>query len=286
MKWLSLFIAALLGGLVAAMVMRPDRHADNATSDHYTQVKESGTLRCGYIQYDPYFSKDPNTGKMSGIFYDITEEAARRLSLKVSWTEEVGWATFIEGIKTGRYDALCSGLSPSAAEGREVAYTLPVYYTAVSAYVRVDDTRFKSFEALNNPGVTISTMDGSLNSIIARTDFPLAKIHSESNMTDEGQMALNVLNGKADVNFMEVYRAAQFNIHNQPGLKNISPDKPLRVFPNMMALPMGDVRLQSMLNTALEELHSSGFVEQVLKKYENTPDAFLRIKTPYQSLQK
>ncbi|HCM83783.1 MAG TPA: hypothetical protein DIS76_04375, partial [Rhodospirillaceae bacterium] len=273
--FLAIF-TAILGAVIAVKIIPPQVQT-TAAETTFDQVKKTGVLRCGYIVYEPYFFKDPNTGKMSGIFYDLVEEMGHRLSLKVEWTEEVGWGNFIAGMQSGRYDALCSGLSPNAAEAREMGYSIPVYYTAVGAYVRADDTRFldktgeERWAALNDKAIKISSMDGSLNSIIAKTDFPNAEIFSIPNMSDEAQMAENVSVGKADVNFMEIYRAAQYDKNNPGKLMNIDASKPIRVFPNVMGLPIGDMRMKSMVDNAIDELHYSGFVDQVLPKYEIVP---------------
>lgn len=278
---LALF-TAILGAVIAVKIIPPQiQNAEAQTV--FDRVKKSGVLRCGYINYEPYFIKDPNTGKMSGIFYDLTEEMGRRLSLKIEWTEEVGWGNFIAGLQSGRYDALCSGLSPNAAESREMGYSSTVYYTAIGTYVRADDARFagksvaERWSALNDPTITISSMDGSLNSIIAKTDFPNAKIFSIPNMSDESQMAENVVAGKADVDFMEIYRAVQYDKNNPGKLMNIDPSRPIRVFPNLIGLPLGDARMKSMIDTTIEELHNSGYVEKLLQKYETVPGAFLRV---------
>lgn len=278
---------AILGAVIAVKIIPPQTQ-QAAAQTVFDKVKKSGVLRCGYIVYEPYFVKDPNTGAMSGIFYELTEEMGKRLSLKVEWTEEVGWGNFIAGIQSGRYDALCSGLSPNAAEAREMGYSIPVYYTSIGTYVRQDDARFagktveERWAALRGKDIKISSMDGSLNSIIAKTDFPEAEIFSIPNMSDEAQMAENVAAGKADVNFMEVYRAAQYDKNNPGKLMNIDPSKPIRVFPNLVGLPLGDVRMKSMFDTTIEELHNSGFIERVLEKYELTPGAFLRVRQGWQ----
>ena len=60
------------------------RHATkNAAPDTFERVTSSGVLRCGYVVYPPGLINDPNTGKISGIFPDVLEQAAHNLGLKV-----------------------------------------------------------------------------------------------------------------------------------------------------------------------------------------------------------
>ena len=40
----------------------------------YERVIRTGEIRCAYAVYEPPLIKDPNTGKLSGIFYDVMEE--------------------------------------------------------------------------------------------------------------------------------------------------------------------------------------------------------------------
>src|SRR5262249_13075574 len=102
---LSLIISALTGWFVAAHYATDKEAARPPTA--FERVTASGTLRCAYIVIPPRFVKDPQTGGFSGIAYDIVEEMAKSLNLKVDWAEEVNFGTLAEGLKTGRYDAVC-----------------------------------------------------------------------------------------------------------------------------------------------------------------------------------
>ena len=72
----------------------------------YNRVMRSGKIRCGYLIYPPGCTKNPNTGKVSGIGPEAIELVAKKLGLQVEWTEEIGWSTMLEGLKTGRYDMI------------------------------------------------------------------------------------------------------------------------------------------------------------------------------------
>jgi hypothetical protein len=68
-----------------------------------------------------------------------------------------------------------------------------------------------------------------------------------------------------------------------PGtIKPVLGGKPVRVIPNAnFALPKGDMRLKTTLDTACQDLLLSGEVERILKKYEKYEGSFLRVATPY-----
>ena len=42
------------------------------------RVKETKTLRCGYIPYEPFITVDPNTKKIGGFFVDYTTKVGAK----------------------------------------------------------------------------------------------------------------------------------------------------------------------------------------------------------------
>jgi len=230
----------------------------------------------------PLFLIDPNTKQKSGLFYDLVNSAAAKLGLKVDWTEEVGYGQMIEGLNTHRYDIVGSGIWINAGRGKDADFTIPVYYDAVLAYVRDGDTRFdKDLSILNSPNFTISTMDGELGETIAKTDFPRAKTEALPQTADFTQLIMNVVNRKADVAFLSLAAARQYQEANPGQIKAANLGRPVRVFPVAIIVPKGAYDFKQALDYALSEMLNSGEVESILKKYEKVPGSFLRIALPY-----
>src|SRR5580704_8643017 len=131
----------------------------------YERVIRTGEIRCAYEPYAPALSKDPNTGQLSGIFYDVMQEVGRRLNLKINWVEEVGYGVIPEGFVTDRYDAFCNTVFPTAERSRGGAFTIPICYSAVDDFVRADDHRFDNdLPKLDDPAVKFSGKDGDVSS--------------------------------------------------------------------------------------------------------------------------
>lgn len=248
----------------------------------YDRVMASGKIRCGYFLFPPYSIKDPQTGKLSGIFVDTIEEAAKNLGLSVEWSEEVGYGSMVEGIKTGRYDLVPSGVWPNANRARYADFSVPLFYSGIVVYARADDNRFNSnFKAINAKTVTISTIDGTVQDAMAHKDFPEAKVLSHPEMSDASQILLDVTSHKADVTFIEPGLAAIF-LKSHPGsVKDVSPAKPLGVVGNTMMFKLGEPSFKSMLNTALSELINTGVVDKLIDKYEPGRGAYYRVSRPY-----
>lgn len=248
----------------------------------YDRVMESGTLRCGYVAYAPAILIDPNTKEMSGIVHDVMEETGKLLNIKIEWAAEIGWGDTVEAIRSGRVDAICVGFWQNPVEGKSLGFTIPLWYSAINAFVRNDDTRFdKALDALDAPDIKIASADGEMAGIIARQDFPRAQIFSLPNMTNVTQQLLAVSTKKADATFVENYLANDFLANNPGSLKSVTTQKPLRVFGNTIAIPQDDVRLQSMLNAAFVQILNSGQMDKILDKYEKYPGSFYRVAPPY-----
>lgn len=254
----------------------------SASDDAYDRVMKSGTIRCGYIVYPPQLSKDPNTGKISGLAYDLTERIGKDLNLKIEWSEEVGSATWMEGLKNNRYDMLCNTAWATTIRAPYVLASDPAYFTAINAYAQIKNHRFdKNIALANSPDVKIATIDGATSATIATQTFPLAKTVSLPDLTDFSQLLLSVSTGKADITFSEAAQFEDFNRKNPNILRNVTPTTPVRLVPNTFFVAAKEYQLISMINLALQNLHNEGFVEQVLNKYEPRPNIWKRVTKPY-----
>jgi ABC-type amino acid transport substrate-binding protein len=282
--WAVLLIA-VIGGVLAGCP-GPTRNGalPQQTTKVYDSIVKRGSIRCGHVSNPPACMKDPNTGKVSGIFVEVTEKIAQKLSLKIEWTEEVGFGSMIEGLKAGRYDMVPCAIWPNTQRALQADFTSPLYYSGVCAYVRKGDRRFvKNLKTIDSPNVTIATMDGEMAQVIAKEDFPKAKTIQVPQLSEITTMLLNLKTGKADVTFVEPYFAHQFLKNNPGSIENITPDRPLRVFPNTVLIPKGEYELKQLLNTALAESVNAGTVDTLLRKYEPAPNTFYRVTPPYRT---
>ncbi|MGB4101603.1 MAG: ABC transporter substrate-binding protein [Alphaproteobacteria bacterium] len=279
---LLVVIAAGVGGYVGSAWRDHSRETTAVKASAYERVMATRTLRCGYITYPPILVKDPNSGQMSGFIYDLMLEIGQRLDVKINWAEEVGWANNVQGLLQGRYDAICAGYWRNAKEGQYLDYTVPFFYSALGAFVRADDHRFDGdINLLNDPGVTLITTDGALAEVAARHDFPRMKIRALPNLADISQLMTELVTGKADVVFIELMNAGQYNKANPGQLRQLNPDRPLRFYQNTLALPPHEPQLKAMLDSVLYEMRDSGVVEKLLLKYEPAPGTMVRVATPY-----
>ncbi|HPQ51494.1 MAG: transporter substrate-binding domain-containing protein [Alphaproteobacteria bacterium] len=249
----------------------------------FERMMRTQTIQCAYILYEPAVMKDPNTGQMSGVVVDLMDEIARRAAngMKVEWTVESTYATFAEDLKRPNVDLMCATLWTMADTGLLGTSTVPLWYSGLGAFVRADETRFQDLAALNSEQVIISDVDGSISGIVAAQDFPKAKILSLPHSDDYTIQLMNVVNRKADVAFLDTNFGAAFMAHNPDMLKNLVPERPLRVYSNALLVRKGEQEMLNFMNMALTELMNDGTVDRILNKHEAYPGSFYRVAKPY-----
>lgn len=256
--------------------------ADSAKESAFDRVMRTNTLHCGYGVWAPNIIQDPNSGKLSGIFYDYLNALAAAANIKVEW-KEVSWSDFAVELNSQRIDAMCAGIWPTAAKAREMVFTTPVNYVAINAYVRANDNRFDgASDKLNASSFTIATMDAEISSIVAHADFPNAKTLEIPSSGSQPQMLLNVATGKADVTFSDVATGAEFMARNPGRIKILPGGAFIRTFGNTIALGKNETALRDFLNTGTEELLQSGTIAKILAKYEKYPGSLLPVSKPYE----
>jgi cystine transport system substrate-binding protein len=246
------------------------------------RVLQSGKIRCGYINYAPYTLKDPNTNALSGISVEAIEAIGKKLDLKIEWTEEVGYGSFVEGLDAGRHDAMCSGVWQNSTRGKRVFFTVPLLFNPIRVYVRADEARFKSLADLNAPGILLAVQDGSIGDVIAQTDFPKARRVSIPQLNQWTDNLLNVISKRADAVFSEPSTITPFLEKNPRTLKELPTPRPLRVFGITVPIKMGEFEFKSVLDSAITEILSDGTMENILAKYEKAPGELLRVAPPYE----
>ncbi len=96
------------------------------------KIRASGTLKMGYAQTAPWFYKDPKTGDLQGIYYDVAEALCGLLQVKSAY-QEVSWADSTLALRRGDFDIFVSSLTYTVPRATSVAYPLPPLWSRGSA---------------------------------------------------------------------------------------------------------------------------------------------------------
>ena len=278
-------LAGLSGGWLAGGAHK-GTDTPKAAESAYDRVMRTQTIRCGYVIWTPFLVKDPNSGQLSGLFYDYVEALGKALSLKIEWAEEVGWGDFPAALNSGRIDAMCGGSWANSTRAREIDFVQPIIYQQSFAWVREGDARFdNNIAAINDPSVKVIFVEGSTQAVIAAHDFPKAQAVPLPDMTSLADTLVSLADGKADVGLVSTEAGYQYTLNNPGKVRRVQAKTPLRVFGNSVALPGGEERLRRMLDNSTNELLASGQIEKLVDTYGKVADTWLRIAPPYDNSQ-
>jgi len=274
MKKLSvIFIAAVTATLASAIFL----HFQNAQAPAAAPAKipvldnvvKTGTIRCGYVNWKPFYYSEMKDGnnRPTGLNVDIMTELGKILDLKIAWVEEVGWGTIGEGFKTNRYDMVCTSVWADPAKLKNLSLSRPIFYSAPTFFVRADDTRFDgNTDRINKPDVKIAVIDGAPLSFLVKQDFPSAQIVASPQMVQTAEYLMNVTTKKADLAIMDPEEIKPFMQANPGQLRPIANIPHLRVLPHVLTMPPNDMQFASMINTALQILIDNGVMDKIGKK--------------------
>lgn len=274
----TLLLILLCVGLSLTAVRLWENPANNAqtldTESVYARVMRTRTIRCGYFLYPKFLERDLNSGKFSGIAFDVMQEIGKQLSLKIEWTEEAPFANILKGLETDRYDAVCFPMSETPGRALAASFTDPLYFLPFFLYAREGDTRFdNNYALINDPAVKVAIQEGEMSQTVKAEDFPKAQTISMTNLADINQTLLQVTTGKADVAMTEPSSSEEFMLKNPGQLRRV-PGPSLRMQASAFVVGIGENALRNLLNTAIHSLAATGFIERTARHYATGPDQY------------
>ena len=273
---------AYLLSLIIILLSFPALASDKLTASE--RVVKTNVLKCGYGGGNPYYKKNPNTGEISGMYVEILQEAAKLLSLKIEWAEEVGYAEFAEGLKIGRYDAFCAPIGIVPSRARVSTSAIPLAYNPQFVYTTKQKKTSSNIQDYNKKEIKAVTTDGEAFQILTRKFLPNATEVSNMSMTPPANIFMDVAAGKVDVVMHDPVNIDMFNKESSEENKLVSiTDAPISLTPTtaFSVLPE-DTHLLNMMNVAFQTLLDNGKVEEILRKYGVMPDILYRIQPHYQ----
>ena len=185
-----------LGGLAAAAVASSARAQTTGTKSRLAQILERGSIRVGTTgDFNPMSFRDPGSNEYKGFDIAAMEQLAKDLGVKVEWVA-TEWAQLVTGIAAGRFD-IFSGASVNVARARTAAFSVPYLEAGtVPLSLKVNATKFNSWESINAPGVRVAVSLGTVFEEQARRHFPKAEIKAVQSPATGYQ---EVLANRADV---------------------------------------------------------------------------------------
>ena len=150
-----------------------------AESDSRLQkILKSGELRVGTTgDWNPMTVRDPASNSYKGFDIDVMTELAKDLGVKLKFVS-TDWKTLINGIVADKYD-ISTSASITPKRIRTVGFTRSYYQVnTVPLTLQSNLDRFKDWEDIDKPSVTVAVTLGTSQEQQARKFFPNATIRS------------------------------------------------------------------------------------------------------------
>ncbi|HEY1096463.1 MAG TPA: transporter substrate-binding domain-containing protein [Alphaproteobacteria bacterium] len=263
---------------VSILLASPAQAADTG----FERVTKTGTIQCGYFTWPPYILKDANSGKLSGLNYDIMEAIAKNLGLKTEWTLDVGVGDVAAALNANKFDVMCASVWTNPARLKTLTLTNPTLYSVVYAFVRADDARFDNdLSKVNDKTVRISGIDTDYSQDIAKEKFPNAKQVMLPQTASGSETLMQVVSKKADIVFVDQGLVNEFLKTNPGTLRQVKGVEPVRIYGEVLSVRQGDILLKNMLDIAITQLTNDGTIARLVAKYskENNSTMYAPGKT-------
>ncbi len=240
-----------------------DNNSSGETRSTLQTILERGTIRVGTTgDFNPMSFKDPATGDYAGHDIEMVKQLASDMGVEVEWVA-TDWKNLVSGVAAGKYD-ITTGASYSMGRAKTAGYTLPVVDVGtVPLTLRKNDGRFRTWDDLNNPDISVAVTLGTIFQEQALSLFPDAKIVSVESPARDFQ---EVLAGRTDVSITSTFEASQLII-TYPELMIIPVKEPK--FSNGIGIlaPQNDQIFINYLNIWITMKTKSGYLKQLEDKW-------------------
>jgi len=237
--------------------------AEAQTKSRLQQIAESGTLRIGVTgDWNPMSFRDPNTRELAGFDIDLFSRLAKEMGVKAEFVP-TDWKTLVSGLTANKYDVTCSA-SISTQRAMAAGFTDPYFeLTTVPLAAKAVADRFKTWDDINKPDVTVAATLGTVQEQQVKQYFPNAKIRIIEAPARDYQ---EVLGGRAQVHVTSNVEALTLN-KTHPNLVPLFMDKGRDKRPIAALVPQNDQAWINFLNHWIKMKKSDGFLDQISQKW-------------------
>ncbi|EHD20837.1 ABC-type transporter, periplasmic subunit family 3 [Brenneria sp. EniD312] len=227
--------------------------AETSTWQH---IKQTGELRIGVAQGEPWYFKDPATGQWDGIGYNVGKDLAKELGVKLVPVETT-WGNAIAALQTGQIDTMLV-LDPTDERKKAVDFPdQPFFWYAQGVLVR-DGIEVANWDDLNRADIKIGVTLGSSPDLILTKRLPKVQLVRFTNM-DEGVAAFYA--GRVDA--LSYFHPALALQQAKVGKGNLILPKPIVSVSTSGAIRKeSDPTFRQFLNDAFAKLYTSGKTQQ------------------------
>jgi polar amino acid transport system substrate-binding protein len=243
---------------VALLLVGGHRVVAAQAGDVRQALAPTGKLRVALQLGNPLNAvRDPVSGEMRGIAFDLGSELARRIGVPLEPVVYPSVGALLEGGRSGAFDLMHVGFTPERAKEFDF---MPVHVEVEFGYLAPGSSRISTIAEVDRPGIRVAVQDKSgPQAFFSRTLKNAVLVPAPSNAA-----ALDALKGgQADVMGSIKPVLAELSA-SWPGSR-ILEGRP-GVDPHAVAMPKGRNAGFAYLRQFMEEAKASGLVKSAIDR--------------------
>ena len=253
----------LLTGLTLALATAIGANALAADRSILHRVLDDGKVRVGTTgDFNPMSFKDPATKEYRGHQIDAAKQLAKDMGVELEFVA-TDWKTLINGVVAGKYDIVMTGTSMTVSRAKAAGYTIPWGRTGYLPLTRKELAgKFKTWEDLNNPDVTVGYNLGTSFADFVKLRLPKASVKEVESPARDWQ---ELLAGRVDVTISSILEAGKLSSTHD---KLVIPfQETANSLPLSFIAPQNDHVWLGFLNNWMRMKHEAGFFKQLNAKW-------------------
>ena len=248
MKSLSSIFAFVVALTVSTVTLAADRSILH-------EVLDAGELKVGTTgDFNPMSFKDPATKAYKGHQIDAAKQLAKDMGVKLSFVP-TDWKTLINGVVAGKYHIVMTGTSMTVSIPWGRTGYLPLTNKKHAG-------RFKTWEDLNDPSVTIGYNLGTSFADFVKLRLPKAAVKEVESPARDWQ---ELLAGRVDVTISSTLEAGKLSSTHDSLI--IPFQQTANSLPLSFIVPQSDYVWLGFLNNWMRMKHEAGFFKSLNEKW-------------------
>lgn len=230
-------------------------------------ILSKGVLKVGTTgDWNPMSMRDPASNSYVGYDIDVMTQLADDLGVSIEFVA-ADWGTLVSGVTAGQYH-ITGSASVSPARAKAAGYSDSYFaLTTVPLILSENAARFKNWDDLNKPDVTVAATLGTTQEKQVKDFFPDAQHRIVEAPARDFQ---EVLSGRADAHITSNVEANTL-VAKYPQMMIVPVDAPRAPTPVAMLMPQADQVWINYVNTWITLKQEQGFFDDLGRKWGLLP---------------
>ena len=227
-------------------------------SSLHLDLAPTGTLRVGINYGNPVLAtKDPNSGRLSGVAVDLARELGRRTDLPLELVGFESAGKMVEGLKAAAWDVAFLAVDPGREQ--EISFTAP-YIEIEGAYLVPPGSALRAIADVDHENVRVGVSSKSAYDLFLSRNLKHAELVRES--SPEAAFEL-IVAGKVDA-LGGVRQHLVAHMKKFPGSRVL--EGRFMAIQQALGIPKSRAAGLNYLREFIEDVKASGFVARALEK--------------------